>query len=247
MIDNVDLLIKKAVKKKNEDIVCPPSAEIWDEISAKLERHRKKELFQDLKPVFIKSVATIIAIIVMMTFRSPVVAFTSRVWGYIVEVTDETFKIHRIGQSDPHTGEEEYIKAINAGDPRITEAQNSVEFQLLTPQHIPDNFELRDIEVLNGIPEQETVVFQYAEDIEESRRTIVITQEVYPIENHVTTMNMPNEDNTEIERIEIDGIDYILIKNEDVLGLLWNGNDIVYSIYGNISKKEIIEIAKSMK
>ena len=82
-------------------------------------------------------------------------------------------------------------------------------------------------------------------DIE--RRTIVITQEVYPIENHVTTMNMPNEDNTEIERIEIDGIDYILIKNEDVLGLLWNGNDIVYSIYGNISKKEIIEIAKSMK
>lgn len=62
------------------------------------------------------------------------------------------------------------------------------------------------------------------------------------------TFNIKKDENTKIERLPIEGIEYTLVsyeKNQN--GLLWNSGSIGCEINGNISKDDILKIAKSMK
>lgn len=66
-----------------------------------------------------------------------------------------------------------------------------------------------------------------------------------------TTIDMQinfDTENYDYNEIENDGIKYTIYKsNNNTHGLIWNDNNYIYSIFGNIDDTELIYIAKSIK
>ena len=61
-------------------------------------------------------------------------------------------------------------------------------------------------------------------------------------------MNYVLGDDTNIEHLDIYGIERILLSHEEFYNiLLWDKGNLSYKIDGSISKEEIIKIAKSME
>ena len=61
-------------------------------------------------------------------------------------------------------------------------------------------------------------------------------------------LNIKKDDNTKIDNMTIEGIEYTLVNYEEYHnGLLWDSGEIGCEINGKITRNEIIKVAKSMK
>ena len=126
------------------------------------------------------------------------------------------------------------------------EARSKVSFELLIPNYIPADYELHTVDVLDM--EIEWVNLLYINTKDNDNREcfeIVIRSFSAGMESQ---MNYVLGDDTNIEHLDIYGIERILLSHEEFYNiLLWDKGNLSYKIDGSISKEEIIEIAKSME
>lgn len=248
MKKSVDSLIKKALQVRYDSIVCPPKEEIWNKIVKRLRKKRRQDQLKRLRPVFAACAILVVISWTIIRYPSPVLAFASRIIQSIEVIAGTTFKIHTKVVSDDTLKDNDYSFGRNIEDPRIGEAQKKLHFMVLIPEYIPDGFKLDNVDVLNKDIQKEVITFLYIKTKSEGKSNCFeIMQENRP-DSEDSTLNIQVNDDTKIEHIQFNGIRYTLVNyTENQNKLLWNSGGIGYKIDGNISKKEIIRVAKSMK
>lgn len=232
-----DNTIKKIVKNIVDEIDVPPAEDLWPEVLKKVRKDRRINQIVRLRP----AIAIILMITVSITFfitnMEPVSAFTYKFINSIEEFTNNTFKIQKkTNQYD----------AFNIDDSRLSDAQKDINFDLMLPSYIPKGFTLTQVNVQNKFEKKEVVSLLFVDQNDpDKQRCFEITEQSFPI-NTDSTMSMPIE-NTKVEHIWIDSIEAVLIiYDKDYSKLVWDIKNLSFSIDGEISKKEIVEIAKSM-
>lgn len=250
MSRDFDSLMRELVKERIREMPHPPKDEVWEQIINRLRQERRKErkikMLKQLRSVFTACMVIIFLIVLYINPNTRVAAFTNKTAKSIVEITQDTFKIHK--KIDfAAAGKADYLFGRDIDDPRIGEAQKRIHFRLFTPEYIPKYFKLDSVDVLNKNEKNETVTFLYINSNNDKKDCFEITQRSYS-DGASVTMNIEKDEDTKIENLAIDGIDYTLVSYEKNLnGLLWDNGNIGCEISGNISRNDIIEIAKSMK
>lgn len=174
-------------------------------------------------------------------------AFTNRFMKTIIEVTEDTFRVHKKVLPMDDKGTEDYFFGRNIEDPRIGEAQKEIHFMLLIPEYIPDGFELNRVNVLNKNEERETVTMLYIKQAENGEKlSFIIKQKSVP-DNSEVSMNISRSEDSEMEYIDINGLDCSLVTDDIGNVLLWSEDNIIREIVGIINREDIIKIAESMK
>jgi hypothetical protein len=249
MSKNLDSLMKELVKERICGMSHPPKEEVWEQLRTRLRQERKKEksiyILKRLRPAFVACLVIIFLTVMYSDPSTHVAAFTNRIIKSIVEITQDTIKVHK--KVDSIAGEKtDYLFGRNIDDPRIGETQKKVHFRLFIPEYIPEDFMLSSVDVLNKNEKKETVTFLYINSNSAQKDCFEIIQHSYS-DGESVTMNIKKDESTKIENLTIDGIEYTLISYEKNLnGLLWDTDNIGCEISGNISMDDIIEIAESM-
>lgn len=248
MDKDLDSLIKKAFKIRYEETNYPPSQEVWEKVIKRLRKQRKLDRLKRLKHVIAACVLVAVLSGLFIVFNGPVMAFTNKFIKTFVEITDSTIRIHKKIVSIEDKDKEDYFFGRNIEDPRIGEAQKEIHFKLLIPEYIPDSFKLSSVDILNKHEKKEAVTMYYTKTTENGKKdSFQITQRSFPSDSEVT-MNIQKEEDTVIEHMDINGVEYTLISyNKDTNALLWDESDKSSEIVGIISKEDIIRVAKSMK
>lgn len=249
MSKDYDSLMKELVKERIYEMPRPPKEELWEQIITQLRQECKKErrlrMLKRLRPVFTACLVIIFLTILYINPNNHVAAFTNNIIKSIVVITEDTIKIYK--KVDSTAAENtNYLFGRDIDDPRIGGAQKKVHFRLFIPEHIPKDFKLSIVDVLNKYDKKETVTFLYINSDSDKEYFFEIMQRSYSNGTNVT-MNIQKDENTKTENLTVDGIEYTLISYEKNLnGLLWDIGNIGCEISGNISKDDIIKIAKSM-
>lgn len=244
---DLDSLINKAFKIRYEETNYPPSQEVWEKVIKRLRKQRRMDKLKRLKPVIAACVLVAVLSGLFTAFNEPVMALTNKFIKTIVEITDNTIRIHKKVVPIEDKDKEDYFFGRNIEDPRIGEAQKKIHFKLLIPEYIPDNFKLSSVDVLNKYEKKETVTMLYINTVENGEKSsFEITQKSFPNDSEIT-MNIQKDENTIIEHININGIERTLISYEGRNALLWDEGNISREIAGIISKEDIIKVAESMK
>lgn len=250
MSKDFDSFIKELVEERIYEMPRPPKEEVWGQLIAQLRQERRKErkmkILKQLRPVFTACMVIVFLIVLYISPNTHVAAFTNKIIKSIVEITQDTFKIHK-KVDFAADGKADYLFGRDIEDPRIGEAQKKVHFRLFIPEYIPKEFKLNSVDVLNTNEKKETVTFLYIDSDSNQKDCFEIIQRSYS-DGASVTMNIGKDENTKIENLDIDGVEYTLVGYEKNLnGLLWDNGNIGCEIRGNISRDDIIEIAKSMK
>ncbi len=250
MSKDFDSFIKELVKERIDEMPRPPKDEVWRQLITQLRQEHSKErklkILKQLRSAFTACMVIIFLIVLYINPNTHVAAFTNKIIESIVVMTENTVKIYK--KVDSTAGDNtDYLFGRDIDDPRIGEAQKKVHFRLFIPGYIPKDFKLDSIDVLNKNEKKETVTFLYKNANSDKKDCFEIRQQSYSDDASVT-MNIEKDESTKIENLTIDGIEYTLISHEKNLnGLLWDNGNIGCEISGNISRNDIIEIAKSMK
>jgi len=247
---NFDSFFKELVRERIEEMPCPPKEEVWEQIKARLRAERKKErrkhLLKRLKLVFAVCIAIAFFTVLYVNFQTPVMAFTNNIIKSIMVIKGDTIKIYKkVVNADEDT--HDYLFGRDIDDPRIGEAQKKVHFRMFIPEFIPKDFKLNSVDMLSQYEKRETVTFLYLNSDSDKKECFEIIQRSYPNGADVT-LNIKTDDNTKIEHLSIEGIEYTLISYEKNLnGVLWDSGNIGCEINGNINRDDILKVAKSMK
>jgi hypothetical protein len=250
MSKDLDSLMKELVEERICEMPHPPKEEVWEQLTVRLRKKRREErrinAFKRLKPVLAACMVIIFLAVLYVNPKTQVAAITDKMIKRIVEITQDTVKVYK--KVDSTAAEKtDYLFGRDIEDPRIGEAQKKVHFRLFIPEYIPEGFELDSVDILNKNEKKETVTFLYVNSNSSKKDCFEIIQRSYSEDTSVT-MNINKGANTKIENLTLDGIEYTLINHEkDLNGLLWDTDNIGCEISGNISRDDIIEIAKSMK
>jgi len=245
-----DSFFKELVRERIDEMPCPPKKEVWEQIKTRLRVERKKErrkyILKRLRPVFAVCILIAFLTVIYVNFQTPVMAFTNKIIKSIMVIKGDTIKIYKkVVNADE--GTTDYLFGRDIDDPRIGEAQKKVHFRMFIPEYLPKDFKLNGVDVLNQYEKRETVTFQYLNSDSNKKECFEIIQRSYP-NGADATLNIKKEDNTKIEQLSVGGVEYTLVSYEKKLnGLLWDNNNIGYEINGNITKDDIIKVAKSMK
>lgn len=246
-----DSFIKELVTERIEETPRPKKEEVWGQIITRVRMERKKErrkiFLKRLRPSFVACAFITLLTVLFVNFQSPVMALTNRIIKSIMVITGDTIKIYK--KVDPSANDKtpDYLFGRDIDDPRVGEAQKQVNFRLFIPEYIPKDFKLDKVDVLNKFEKKETVTFLYVNANSDKKDSFEIKQRSFPNGANVA-LNIKKDDNTKIENITIDGIEYTQVNyGEYHYGLLWDIGEVGCEINGKITKEEIIEIAKSMK
>lgn len=241
---DIDLFIKDIMEEEFDNIEYPPANEMWEHIRIKLKSERRKILLKRLRPAFAACILIAVLSGLFFSFQMPVMAFANKIIRSMEEFAGNTLKIHRIDVAQDTKGGVDNRRYID--DPRIGEAQKNIHFSLLIPGYIPKDFKLNNVDVLNKNKEKEVVTLQYIKN-QDKRESFEITQESFPggVDD---TINILDDEGVYVEHIKINGIECTLINYENTLNkLIWINNHLGYKIDGQVSRDDIIKIAKSMK
>lgn len=183
----------------------------------------------------------------LVTFYTPVKAFTINVIRNIEEIVEDIFVVHKkVSFSD--NNQDDKNKDIKSDDPRIDDARSKVAFEVLSPNYIPKHYELYMVDVFNKDKEMEQVSLLYinTED-DENKEAFEIVMQSLPMGSE-SQMNYILEPDTKIDHIELEGIEYTLVTHNKMYNILiWDIANLSYKIDGNISREDIIKIAQSME
>lgn len=250
MSKDFNSFFKELVQERIDEVPCPPKDTMWKKLIVQLRIERKKEkrkrLLNRLKPVIAACIIVAFIAILYAIPQTQVMAFTNKIIKNIIIITEDTIKIYKkVDNESDKTND--YLFGREIDDPRIGEAQKKIHFRLLIPEYIPKDFKLNNVDVLNKYEKKETVTFLYLHSNSDNKECFEIMQQSFPNGSDVT-LNIKKDENTKIEKLTVDGIEYTFLSYEKKLsGILWDGENISYEINGNLTKDEIIKVAKSMK
>lgn len=248
MAKDIDLLIKKALKVRYDNIICPPSDKVWESVLARLRKQQRKEMLRRYRPVAVACTFCLILSLFLAYFYTPAMAFANRFIKSVEEFAQNTLRIHKkVVVDEEQKGEAGRVRIFD--DPRIGEAQEKISFTLRIPAYIPKDFVLNKVDVLNDNREREVIIFTYKNNIEkEKEKEFIQIMQQSISDGRDVTVNVRKDDNTKIKHIKLDGIEYTLVTYEENLNkLLWDSGNVSYKIDASLSEKEIMKIAKSMK
>lgn len=251
MSKDFDSFIKELVIERIEEMPRSPKEEVWEQVINRLREERKKEkrktLLKRLKPALAACVLIALLTGLFVNLQTPVMAFTNKIIKSIMVIKDDTIKIYKKVDSPGDEKKPDYLFGRDIDDPRVGEAQKKVHFRLFIPEYIPKDFKLSKVDILNKYEKKETVTFLYINANSDKKDCFEITQKSFPNGTNIA-LNIKKDENTKIENITIGGLEYTLVNYEENLnGLLWDSGAIGCEINGNITKDEIIKVAKSMK
>ena len=112
-------------------------------------------------------------------------------------------------------------------------AQNRYFDSDITLNYIPEGFKLAD-----KVKSSESIDLLFKND-EKSY--------FYFNVNDITVQSSIDTENATVENITVNGYDGVYISNDNINALVWHDNRYSYDIIGNISKENIIKIAKNLK
>ena len=92
---DLDSLIKRAFVDRYENPDYPPSPEVWDKIVRDLKKQSRADRRRHLRPVIVVCVSVLLLSGILVVFNKPVMAFTNRFMKTIIEVTEDTFRVHK--------------------------------------------------------------------------------------------------------------------------------------------------------
>lgn len=252
-----DVLIKRAVKEEFESSPPPllSKEEAWENILQqmnKVEEPPKRTPWFKQKWMYVAAILLCAFAITMFSgqtglAKSSFTEFVQRVQGAVLQIfVDGNNPIisnsNKDNKEDENLLVEEYY--FEKSNLLIIEAQEEVNFPLLIPEYIPNDFELTDVSVVNlGGNLGKDVYFLF----ENKGKTFTILQR--KAEDAFSFNLLIEGENVEVEELKIQGypanfVDYQNDQNE--LISIYD-DETVYSIKGELSKKELIQIAESMK
>lgn len=251
MAKDFDSFFKELIQERVDEIPCPHHEDMAKKIIKQVKAESKKEK----RDKFLKRLKPSVAICIIIAFmvilyaipETHLMALTRKIIKNIIVVTEDTIKIYK--KVDPNSSDknDDYLFGREIDDPRIGEAQKKIHFRLFIPGYIPEYYELENVDVLNKYEEREAVTFLYLKTDSDKKEYFEITQQSFPKGADVT-LNIKKGKHTKIENLTIDETEYTLISNgENLNGILWDTGNIGCEISGNLTRDEIIEVAKSMK
>jgi hypothetical protein len=249
MARDFDSFFKELVQERIDETQCPPKEEAWKQIIVQLRIERKKErrkyFIKRFKPIFAAFIAFVVITVLYAIPQTQVMALTNKLIKSIMVITGNDVRVYE--KAEPGKSADDYLFGREIDDPRIGEAQKKVHFELLVPEYIPKEFTLSSVDVSNKYEKKEAVSFLYLKQNSDKKDTLEIIQQSFPGDAD-DTVTIKKDDDTKIEKLIIDGIEYTLVSYEqDMSGILWSNDDIRYEIEGNIGRDDILKIAKSMK
>lgn len=252
-----DVLIKRAVKEEFESSPPPllSKEEAWENILQqmnKVEEPPKRTPWFKQKWMYVAAILLCAFAITMFSgqtglAKSSFTEFVQRVQGAVLQIFVDgnnpiIWNLNKDSEGEGNFSVEEYY--IEKSNFIILEAQEEVKFPLLVPEFIPNDYELKDVSVVNlGGNLGKDVYFLF----ENKGKTFTILQR--KAEDAFSFNLLIEGENVEVEEIKIQGnpanfVDYQNDQNE--LISIYD-DETVYSIKGELSKKELIQIAESMK
>jgi len=246
-----DSFFKELVQERIDEMPCPPKEEVWEQIKVGLRVERKKEkyhrLIKRLKPAVAASIIIAFLTVLYAIPQTQVMAFTNKIIKNIIVITEDTIKIYKKVDTTGKESTPDYLFGRDIDDPRIGDAQKKIHFRLKIPEYTPKGYKLSNVDVLNKYEKKETVTFLYLNSDSDKKDYFEIIQRSFPNGSDVT-FNIKKDENTKIENLTDNGIEYTLVSYENSLnGVLWDSGNIGCEISGNLTKDEIIKVAKSMK
>lgn len=243
---DIDTLIEISYKVRLNSIKCPPAEDIWPKVASELKKVKRKQRLRRLKPVFAASIILILLMTLFVNYQTQVVAFANSIINSIIKYKEHTLVIEKDNIISNQKENYEIIKDSKT-DSRISEAQENISFKLLTPQYVPENFELSKVDVINQEKGHEAVIFVYYNTSGDKAKFFHLQQT--NIESYTkTATNLPISDNTKVRNIIINGTNCTLINHDTDLNIaIWDIDNISFRIDGSISEKEIIKIITNLE
>lgn len=255
--DSLDQLIKEAIHEEIEQTPTPMYSvgEAWE----KLEEARKKHPVRQprsFKNVWMYAVSIFVILASVALFSTSQGLASPTLTQFLQQVQGKMGHLFlKVGQDTgfgdpPQTGGSEEDSVIVESEfesvqMSLQEARQETAFPIVLPTYIPKAYHLENVTVMKGEDELSTDILLHYEGADEEG--FVINQQAIG-EAFGMGMVFDNED-TQIENIIVNGEQaQLLTIQDDLRELLWvKGGQMYYSISGNLSKQEIIEVAESME
>ncbi|MBO0994119.1 DUF4367 domain-containing protein [Bacillus sp. SD088] len=255
--DSLDQLIKEVINEEMEQTPTPTysSGEAWE----KLEEARKKHPVRQPKSfkkvwMYAASILVILASVTLFStsqgLASPTLTqFFQEAQGKMAHLFLKVGEDTGFG-NPPQTGESEDGPVVVESEfeslqMSLQDAQQETAFPIAVPIYIPKAYHLENVTVMKEEDELSTDILLHYEGTDE--KGFVINQKVVA-EAFGMGAVFDNED-AKMENIIVNGQQAQLVTiQDDFSELFWVKDDqMYYSISGDLSKQEIIEIAESME
>lgn len=228
---DIDSLIQLAYRVKVDSIECPPKEDMWGKVSQNLEKKHRFNMFASYKPAIAVCFIVILSVALLLVYQIDVSAFTKSIVKSVMQITENTFQLKKsVNDNDEQIFD----------DPRLNDTQSKINFELVIPKYIPDGFSIKQINMINNVIENETVVIEY---ININKDFIIFTQK----NNPNSTLNILKEESTKVEEITINDTKITLFNYDDEYYLvLWDKSNISYKINTNINYNELMKVCESI-
>ncbi len=167
----------------------------------------------------------IIAMTIVITAALSVGADRLKFLDYFMNISDISTDFTK--SPDSEKGVYYVDESIRENSKKATESKYSIKLN-----YIPDGFTLTDSSESKSI---------YDVTYYNINKYFYVSKSIVP-----DTMSIDTE-NAETEYVDINGIKAFMSIKPNQIILIWENNDILYGVYGNIDKKTIIKIAENME
>jgi len=248
---HLDELIREVLDEKMNDCPTPSltASEAWNQIQKQMDG--KRETAHPLR-AYRKHMLIAASLLFILIF-----AATPQSSGAFNQLTDifhtvQGNVVYLFGKSDGGSkegepGEGEGFEVIEGSEivskqMSLEEAKNAAHFPILTPKNLSNEFKLEEVTVMDGYEQKvEAIYLNYVGP----DKGFILTE--MPLEHQFGFGSAMDKDDVTIEEIHIKGQkgSLVIYKNGDAQ-LIWMTQSHYFSIEGNLSKDEIIAIAKSI-
>ncbi|KPU46373.1 hypothetical protein OXPF_00150 [Oxobacter pfennigii] len=244
--NNIDKLIEEALQEEYDSIVCPSKEEAWEQFLINLRKERRKEKLKRLKPLIAAGIIMSVMTGLFISFQEPVLAFADRIIKNIEIFTGNTFTIDKSIGNNEDTGPG--LENVTDNNSMVIDAQNKVNFKLLVPGYIPEGYKLSVVDVTEPEIVPETVIFVYYNLNGQDKDNFIQIVQKSLANNTKMSMNININENTEIKRLEINGVEYTIVNyDNEFTKILWDIGNISYKLDVTMDVETALKILKSMK
>lgn len=252
-----DVLIKRAVKEEFESSPPPllSKEEAWENILQqmnKVEEPPKRTPWFKQKWMYVAAILLCAFAITMFSgqtglAKSSFTEFVQRVQGAVLQIFVDVENPINWGSVNENNTDEDFVVQDfynHFSNLQIFEAQEEVSFPIYLPEYVPNGYKLIDISVMNLGENLGKEVYLYFESKEKTFR--ILQREA---ENAYSFNLLIESENAVTEKLTIMGnpANFIDFKNGQFELVCIQDEVTFYSIRGELSKNELIQIAESMK
>ena len=248
-----DLDVEASLKRFKAEVISNPDRDeahgtpgkagtLEDEAPYRRDSKTSARRYRTHRPAIIL-VAAILTVLLGSTAVASAMGYD--VWAYVVNWGKETLRIGTgmdITREHGTAGTTEGSGTTRLIEPEVyntyDEALKALDISILTPVWIPDGFELTRIEATETPLHKGIIALYQAEE-----RTLMYDATIYNSRNSSSAYEM---DEGSGEVLIINNIKHYFMTNIDQWRVVWVKDKCVYSINGDITKKEIIKMLNSI-